>query len=173
MDQRAMPATGAPGAGGSRWSRSILVTAAAIAALIAIALIVGLTRPDRPAAYPAGSPESAFQEYFRAWESRDLDAAYARLSSDVRSELTLAEYRRMDADMTWVRDQDRRVVLLDATVTGDRAVLDLRIDEFTAGGLGGQRSSYERAVSLVREGGGWYVDQALLGIEVVGYPGKY
>jgi hypothetical protein len=161
-----------PDTGGGRLPRSVLVVGGAIAALIVIALIVVLAVPDRPTEYPPGSPEAAFQGFYEAWESHDLDGAYARLSSDIRSDVTPADYRRMDSETSWARDQDQRVVLLDAVVTGDRATLELRIDQFSAGALGGERYSRSQTVPLVRENGAWYVDQGLLGVEVGHYQGS-
>ena len=46
------------------------------------------------------------------------------------------EYRNRDSERSWQRDQDRRLVLLGADVTGERALLNLRVDEFIGGGLG-------------------------------------
>ena len=83
--------------------------------------------------------------------------------------MTLAEYRTMDADWAWQRDQSRRLVLLSADITDDRAVLRVRVDEFYEGGLGGQRNSSERSIPLVREGGAWLIDEPLVGIESGGY----
>jgi hypothetical protein len=83
--------------------------------------------------------------------------------------MTLAEYRRLDAEQAWQRDQDRRVLLLGADLIGDRANLRLRIDEFSQGGLGGNRYSSERTIRLVREGGVWLIDEPIVGIENVAY----
>jgi hypothetical protein len=149
--------------------RSVLAAAAGIVALVVVAVVVAVALPDQPTSYPAGSPEAAFQGYYEAWEAGDIDAAYAHLSSDVARELTQDEYRRMDAEQSWQRQEDRRVVLLHSEITGDRAVLDLRVDQFYEGGLGGDRYSYERSVRLVREDGVWLVDEPLVGIESSGY----
>jgi hypothetical protein len=152
--------------------RSVLLVVGAVAGLIVVALLVAVAAPAQPTTYTRGTPEAAFQDFYSSWEARDLDAAYAALSDDVRSQLTLAEYRHMDTDMTWAREQGRRVVLLDSRVTGDRAVLDLRIDQFSEGGLGGDRSSWQRSVNLVREQGVWRIDEGLLGVETLLFPAK-
>ena len=153
----------------SRLRRSGLVAGLGIAMLVTIAVIVAITLRDGPATYPAGSPEAAFQAYYQAWETGDTDAAYASLSSDVRHDLTSGEYRRQDAEQSWQRDEDRRVMLLHSEITGDRAVLGLRVDQFREGGLGGDRYSSERSVRLVREDGVWLIDEPLVGIEPAGY----
>lgn len=172
MDEQASTASTAPD-GRSRFPRSVVLAAAGLVVLVVVALGLALALPDRPAEYPEGSPEAAFQDYFEAWEARDYAAAHALLAADLRSDISVDEYRRMDADMRWIREQDRRVVLLEANVTGDRALLDLRIDQFSEGGLGGNRYSYQQTVPMVREDGAWYVDQALLGVEQAPYPGEY
>ncbi len=154
---------------GPRVPRAVLVVGGAIVALIALALVVVLAVPKAPTAYDPGSPEAAFQAFYQAFEAGDMDAAYALLGSSVTSQMTLAEYRRLDAEQAWQRDQDRRVLLLGADLTGDRANLRLRIDEFSQGGLGGNRYSSERTIRLVREGGVWLIDEPIVGIENVAY----
>jgi hypothetical protein len=155
----------APSAGSTGFPRSVLVAGVALAALIVVALIAALALPHSPATYPAGSPEAAFQEFYQAWESRDLEGAYAHLSAAVRADLSLAGYRLLDSERSWQRDQDRRVVLTGTETAGDRATLQLRVDEFYGGGLGAQRSSWDRSVTLVREDGGWMIDEPLVGLE--------
>lgn len=143
----------------------------ATAVLVMLAIVVAVVLPERTTTYPAGSPEARFQAFYTAWEARELDTAYALLSDEVRASITPAEYRRMDDEMTWVRSEDRRVLLLASDVSTDRAVLDVRIETFSSGGFGGQRYGYEQAIRLVREGGEWFVDQALLGVEPAYDPG--
>ena len=155
--------------GSGAFPRSVLLIGAAIVALVVVALIVAVALPNRPTDYAAGSPEATFQDFYEAWEAGDVEAAYGHLSSTVKAELSLAEYRRMDADWSWQRDQGRRLVLLSVDLTGERATLHVRVDEFYQGGLSGQRSSYERSVRLVRELGTWLIDEPLLGIEPVPY----
>jgi hypothetical protein len=147
----------------------VLLIGAAISALVVIALIVAVALPDRPAEYAAGSPEAAFQDFYEAWETGDIEAAYGHLSSTVAADMSLSEYRRMDADWSWQRDQGRRLVLLSVDVTADRSVLRIRVDQFSEGGLAGERYSYERSVRLVRERGTWLIDEPLVGIEPVAH----
>lgn len=154
---------------GARVPRAALVVGGAIVALIALALVVVLAVPKGLTAYDSGSPEAAFQAFYQAFEAGDVDAAYALLGSSVTGQMTLAEYRRLDSEQAWQRDQDRRVLLLGADLTGDRANLRLRVDEFSQGGLGGNRYSSERTIRLVREGGAWLIDEPIVGIENVAY----
>ncbi len=153
----------------ARVPRAALVVGGAIVALIVLALAVVLAVPKGPTAYDPGSPEAVFQTFYQAYEAGEVEGAYALLSSGVKDQMTLAEYRRLDAGQAWQRDHDRRVVLLGADPTGDRANLLLRIDQFSQGGLGGNRYSYERTIRLVREGGMWLIDEPIVGIESVAY----
>lgn len=148
---------------------SVLAVGAAIVVLIALAVVVVLAVPKGPTAYDPGSPEAAFQAFYQAYEAGDVEGAYGLLGAAVRDQLTLAEYRRLAAEHAWQRDQDRRVVLLGTDVTGDRANLRLRVDQFSGGGLGGDRYSDERTIRLVREHGAWLIDDPIIGIENVSY----
>lgn len=156
-------------AGSGSVSRSILVIGGSIATLIVIAIVAVLAFPGGPTTYPPGSPEAAFQGYYSAYEVGDLEAAYAYFSAGVKEKMSLADFQRFDSDHGWQRDQDRRIVLDRVDRTGGRAVLRLRIDEFSPGGLGGNRYSHERSIRLIDEGGAWLIDEALIGIESGAY----
>ena len=138
-----------------------------IVALIAISLVLVLALPDGPTAFEPDSPEATVQEFFHAYEARDIDGAYGLLSPRIREQLTLSEYRHFDDESGWQRDEDRRVVLVRADITGDRASLYLRIDQFSGGGLGNARYSQDRTIRLVREDGAWLIDEPILGSEYV------
>jgi hypothetical protein len=157
-----------PPAGLSGSSATLLV-GGAIVALIALATLV-VAVPKNPAVYEPGSPEAAFQAFYRAFEGGDVEGAYRLLGSSVTDQLTLIEYRRLDAEQGWQRDEDRRVVLLESDWTGETGLLRLRIDQFSSGGgLGGDRYSHERTIRLVQEDGAWLIDEPLVGIENVAY----
>ena len=146
-----------------------LVVVVAIVALTAVALVLVLAVPSGSTTYDPGSPEAAFQRFHRAFEVGDLEGAHALFSSGIKEQLTLPEYRRVDAEHGWQRDEDRRVVLLRTDVTGDRASLHLRIDQFNGRGLGAARNSHERTIRLVRENGAWLIDEPIVGVEYVSY----
>lgn len=170
MSERSFPT--APSAGATAGlPRSVLVTTVAIVALVVVAVLVAVFLPERPASYPAGSPEAAFQVYYDAWSAGDLETAYAGLSSAIRADLDPDTYRRLDGEQSWQRTQDRRVVLTGADITGERALLRLRIDQFSSGPFGGDRYSEERTVRMVREGGAWLIDEPLIGTEQGWYKG--
>ena len=161
--------TPAAPARGTRPSRAVLATIAAIVLLVLVALVLAVAAPTTPSTYAPGTPEAAFQGFYAAWGSGDLETAYGYLSSDVTHEMTLSDYRQADAEQSWLHDQQRRLVLQGVDITGERAVLHVRVDEFNPGGLGGNRYSYDRAVRLAREGGDWRIDEPLVGIESVAY----
>jgi hypothetical protein len=148
---------------------AILVTLSAIVALVVLALVAVLAAPRGPAVYEPGSPEAAFQAFYQAVEARDVEAAYERFSPDVRSGMPLAEYRRLESDLGWQFETDRRVVLLGADQDGDRATLRLRIDYLPEGGLGAERWSDTRSVRMIRDAGTWLVDERIVGVEPVPY----
>lgn len=153
----------------ARIPRVGLVVVGAIVALIALAMVLVLAVPKDPTTYDPGSPEAAFQAFFQAYEVGDVDGAHALLSSSMKQQLTLAEYRRLDAEHGWQRDEDRRVVLLRTDITGDRASLHLRIDQFSGGGLGAARNSQERTIRLVHENEAWFIDEPIVGVEYVAF----
>ncbi|MDQ2965084.1 MAG: hypothetical protein M3R57_04495 [Chloroflexota bacterium] len=150
-------------------SRSIIVIGGAISALIVVAAAIIVVGSRGPTVYPADSPEAAFQAYYAAYEIGDVEAAYGQFSSDVQGRISLHEYRRMDAEGSWQRDQERRVVLERVDRSGDRTTLRVRADYFSPGGLGGNTWSSDYNIRLVREGGAWRIDDALVGLELATY----
>lgn len=151
-------------------SRATLLVGGAIVALIAIATLVAVAGPRSPTVYQPGSPEAAFQSFYRAFEQGDVEGAYRYLASSVRDQLTLTEYRQLDSEQGWQRDEDRRVVLLGSDLTGDTGILRLRIDYFSSGGvLGGNRYSNDRTIRLAREDGAWLIAEPIVGLENVAY----
>jgi hypothetical protein len=159
------PATSAPGI---RRSALVLGTAIVAVAVIATLVIAALSRP--PAVFSPDTPEGAFQAYLAAWEADDLGAAHALLSDRIRAKLSEDRYRALARDYSQYGDgsgPDRRVVLLGTTSNGDRATLDLRVDEQGGGGLFGGQSVWSRTITvdLVREHDTWHLDQALAGLD--------
>jgi hypothetical protein len=167
-DRPAGPPLGRPTSSRSRLLVGAASAAGAVLAIVGLGAII--LRPVAPATYPAGSPEAAFQAYLTAYDGGDLDAAYAHFSASVRSRLSFSDFRQMVDDYGWQDDQTRRVVLESVDTAADSAVLHLRVEHFTKGQLGRDRtSSYERAIRLVHEFGVWKIDEPLAGAESVGY----
>jgi hypothetical protein len=151
-------------------SKLIIGGAIALGAVLAIAAIGAIIlRPAAAAVYQAGSPEAAFQAYLIEYDGGDLDAAYNRFSASVRSQHSFPDYRQVVSNYAWQDADDPRVVLDRVDRTGDTAVLHIRVERFTADGLGGNRTSYEQAIRLVHEVGAWKIDELLAGVESAAY----
>lgn len=148
--------------------RHVLVLGAAVTAIAVVALLLVATATRPVTRFAPDTPEAAFQAYLTAWDAHDLDAAYATFSARVRAGLPLDNYK---AQAVGYRQPgaDRRVVLLNSSMTGARALLDLRIDELGGGGLFGAQSvwSRETTVGLVREQDAWRLDVPLADLEPV------
>jgi hypothetical protein len=154
----------------TRRSKLIAGGTIVVGAVLAIAAIGAIIlRPTAPAVYRAGSPEAAFQSYLIEYDAGDLDAAYTRFSASVRSQHSFPDYRQVVSNFAWQDADDRRVVLDGVDRTGDTAVLHIRVERFTADGLGGNRTSYEQAIRLVHEVGAWKIDELLAGVESAAY----
>jgi hypothetical protein len=149
--------------------RTAILLGSGIVLLAAVALVLVATTSRPPAEFAADSPEHAFQMYLVAWDTNDLDGAYAQFSDRVKAGLSLAEYRDMARGWGYESGIERRVVLLDSTVNGDRATLELRVDEQSGGGLFGGDSVWSRplTVDIVRDGDAWHLDQAMVDLEPI------
>lgn len=154
---------------GSPRNRSLAIVALLIVGFVlvatAIVLIAGAT-PVRE--YPADSPEGTIQRYIRALDERDLDGAYTLLSSAARNSFSKAQFSEQQYVYGPYGDGSGRLVRIDRTeVTGDRATVTLTIEQFWGGGFGSDRTVIHRTIRLVREAGGWRLDEALVGPELM------
>ncbi len=161
------------GMGGQRGFLTIIVgIVVLVVASVAIVLLAG-QRPPRE--YPAGSPEATLQAYLVAWEAGDLEATYGSFSQGVRNQTSLDEYRRQSFEhRSWSgppNGPSRSVFIDRTTVNGDRATLQLTIEEVHVSGMTANRNRYGRVVLMVRESGAWRFDQLFMGLEV--YMDKY
>jgi hypothetical protein len=154
---------------GSPRTRSLAIVALLIVGFAvvatAIVLIAGAT-PVRE--YPADSPEGTIQRYIRALDERDLDNAYALLSGAAQGRFSRAQFSEQQYAYGSYGDGSGRLVRIDRTeVTGDRATVALTIEQFWGGGFGSNRTVMHRTIRLVREPGGWRLDEALVGPELM------
>ncbi|MEO5918664.1 MAG: hypothetical protein ABIQ17_03790 [Candidatus Limnocylindrales bacterium] len=156
-------------------TRSLLIiglSLVAIAVLATVVVILGGNRP--PAVYPASSPEAAVQDYLQAWADGDDEAAWAVFSAGVQADLTLDDYRTMASEFRRYQEPPsgpiRRVFIDRATITGEKATVDLTVEESWQGGPL-ERNVYRsaRRLSLVREDGAWKIDEQLVWLD----PGWY
>lgn len=143
--------------------RGLLVIATATLAIAALAVALVFLRGDRRATYPPDSPEAAYQAYLEASAERDADATWAMLSSSVQRSWPKEQYLS-EFTMKGMYDDDARILIERATVTGDRATLDIAVER-NSGSLffGSSRYRETFTLRLVREAGAWRIDQRLLG----------
>ena len=154
---------------GSPRNRSLAIVALLIVGFVvaatAIVLIAGAT-PVRE--YPAALPEGTIQRYIRALDERDLDGAYALLSSAAQGRFSKAQFNEQQYAYGPYGEGSGRLVRIDRTeVTGDRATVALTIEQFWGGGFGSNRTVMHRTIRLVLEPGGWRLDEALVGPELM------
>ncbi len=146
------------------------IVAIAIAAVVAVVLLANRA----PASYPAGSPEAAFQGYLQAFERGDYAASYTYFSNAIRSSTNETEYRlAVQQYGIYDREQGSRVLFDRSTVNGDRAVLHLVVEQYSGGGPFGGGDVYRglRQIAMVREGGEWKIDEALVWVDPGPLPG--
>ncbi len=159
-----------PTAGASRVDHSlrhILIISGLVVGLVVIAAVTVLVvAPRGPATYAPGSPEAAFQQYLAAYDSGDLDAAYASFSSRVRSTTSSSQY--LDEVSMYDRGDQERAIWIDTVDRADgRATLHLTIEEFYSSGLTSDSYRYGVTVRMVSEDGTWNVDELLAGVDPI------
>ena len=150
--------------------RGLLAIVAGIVVLVVVTVVVVLVAGARPPrVYPVGSPEAALQAFLAASEAGDSETAYESFSQAIRGQTSLAEYRRMTAQYrTWNQPPNgpsRRAFIDRTTISGDRATLDLTIEETYVSGLSTSRNRHGREVTMARESGAWRLDQLLVGLD--------
>ena len=154
---------------GSPRNRSLALVALVIVGFVvvatAIVLIAGAT-PIRE--YAADSPEGTIQRYLRALDGRDVDGAYALLSGAAQGTFSKAQFSEQQNAYGPYGDDSGRLVRIDRIeVAGDRATVALTIEQYWGGGFGSSRSVLHRTIRLVRETGGWRLDEALVGPDLM------
>lgn len=154
---------------GSSRNRSLAIVALLIVGFAVVATAIVLIAGAPPVReYPADSPEGTIQRYMRALDERDLDGAYALLSSAAQGRFSKAQFNEQQYAYGSYGDGSGRLVRIDRTeVTGDRATVALTIEQFWGGGFGSNRTVMHRTIRLVREPGGWRLDEALVGPELM------
>ena len=147
-------------------NRSLIYVALGVVVLTIATIAVVLLAGDREAAeFADDSPEAALQRYLAAYADGDLAEAHAYFSADVRQRMDLEAYQRA-VDSWGVGFGSDRSVLFDSTSgSGDRVELHLIVEEFSGNGLSGETYRSPRDVRLVREGGEWKIDQALVSLD--------
>lgn len=148
--------------------RSLWVIGGGIALLVVVAVIAVVLLGSREApAFSADTPEGVVQRHLAAVDDEDYETAWGYLSADVRSDLSVEEYRRAAREYGSYGVGSRRVLFDRSEVDGDRARVWLTVEEYYDGGPFGGGDTYRstREIVLVREDGGWRIDDPLIGLE--------
>ncbi len=154
---------------GSSRNRSVAIVALLIVGFVVVATAIVLLAGATPVReYPPDSPEGTIQRYMRALDERDLDGAYALLSSAAQGRFSKAQFSEQQYAYGPYGDGNGRLVRIDRTeVTGDRAIVALTSEQFWSSGFSSNRTVVHRTIRLVRETGGWRLDEALVGPELM------
>lgn len=159
-----------------RSARSLIIAGLLVLLLVIAAAVAAVTLGSRgPASFPADSPQEAFQSYYQAYQSRDTDAAYQYFSQRVQRQVSRDEYSRVVGPSglyTSPEERNARILVDRVEQTDDHATLYLIKEMFIGTGIDATQFSSERQVRLVREGGAWKIDDALMGIDPLPLPIK-
>lgn len=157
-----------------RPARSLIIAGLLVLSLVIAAAVAAITLGSRgPASFPADSPQEAFQSYYRAYQNQDTDIAYQYFSQRVQRQVSLDEYSRIVGSSglyTSTDERNARILVDRVEQSDDRATLYLIKEMFVGTGINATQFSSERQVRLVREGGAWKIDDALMGIELLPLP---
>jgi hypothetical protein len=147
---------GRPGRGGSG-ARHWLVGAIVTVVLVALASAAILLVDGEPEAqYPPGSAEAAFGDWARAWESGDVETAWAALTTRAREHTSPDAFRAANRRRS---EFARRIWIDEVTADGERAVLYLSIETLADEGLlGSGREHKDSRVTVSYEDDVWKVD---------------
>lgn len=136
--------------------RFVLIAGGVVLAVVVLAvLVIVAVGGPKTADYDRASPEGVVQRYLQAVQRGDAEAVHELLSRRARKQVEdnggWGVYRP-----GWPDNQ--RVTLERTEVTGDRAVVRLRIENASGSGLSFDRYSWTVTVPLVRESGHWLID---------------
>ena len=76
--------------------------------------------------------------------------------------MSLDEFQQAAADYGTYNAGSRRVIYDGTDGSGDRVTLHVTVETTSPGGLSTDRYTYAAEVPMVREGGAWRIDQALV-----------
>lgn len=148
--------------------RSLVAIGVGTVVLVVVAVIAVVLLGSREApAFSADTPEGVVQRHLAAVADEDHETAWGYFSADIKSDLSLDEYRRAARDYGYYGTESRRVLFDRSEVDGNRARVWLTVEEYYDGGPFGGANSYRstREIALVREGGEWRIDDLLIGLE--------
>lgn len=137
-------------------TRLLLIVGLLAAVLVVAAIIVALVVRPKEASYPIDSPQATVQQFLRALNARDYEAAHALLTRELGASCSVGEMRQQQPERTLA---GVRVEIADTRIKGETAELDLRIryegssSDFPPGG----GYTNEERYLLIRENGAWRI----------------
>ena len=144
---------GRDGWGARYWLAGTIV--AVVLVVLATAAILLVDR-EPEAQYPPGSAEAAFGDWARAWESGDVETAWAALTTSAREHTSPEAFRAANRRQS---DVARRIWIDEVTADGERAVLYLSIETLVDEGLlGSGRERNDSRMTMSYEDDAWKVD---------------
>ncbi len=146
-----------------RPDRGVLIIGLTIAGLILLAVLAALfVGSPEEETFAEGTPARTVQDYMRAVRERDRETAYDFYSDAAQRQMSFEEFSGYVGNFGFA-SENTRIRLEESRVEGDRATLVLRIEQFNEGSVfDSNRYDYERTVVLVREDGGWKIDEPYL-----------
>jgi hypothetical protein len=136
--------------------RTVLTIGGVVVAIVVIAAVVvlALGEPD-VTAYPADTPEGSVQRYLRAIYDGDATTALGYVSARADKEMGDDPFSRLFCEQS----DGHQVRITDVESSGERATVQLRIEDVSGSGLGFDRYSWDRSVVLIFEDSGWKIDE--------------
>lgn len=151
--------------------RGLVAIGAGIAGLAILAVVIlAWVGRQQPTAFPPDSPEAALQGYLAAFEAADYPSAYGYFSATVRDTMSYESFESAATDYARYTPGSRRVLYDGTDGSGDAVTLRLTVEASSGGGLSTDRYSYQTQVPMVREAGGWRIDQPLVSVDLAPLP---
>ena len=138
----------------SKSNRLLAAMAIGLVALVAVAAVFVAIRD--PAEFDPDSPEAVVQAYLVAVLDDDAEAAHALLTPELQGRCAIDELQDR-----YYHDEDGRITLVDSTIEGDTARVEVKFTaSYDEGPFGYSESSYEEKFRLARDDGRWQISSA-------------
>lgn len=119
-----------------------------VVVIVVVSSVAGVIAGTRPASVlDRTTPEGTVQEYLRSMFDRNFDRAVATFDSDSQCDV-------QDMDQSWIPEQVS-VDLLSTDISGDYALVKVRVEITYSGGLFQDMGYEEHTYQLRQSGGVW------------------